>query len=109
MKAKETIPIKEQEAVFNYIPGESIDKAQIYTTIPWMMKYLWSMCEQYPDQYKVVKDDQYSLTVELPFSLIKPRKPRIMTEEQRIKCVNALKGARTKKETMSMLGELADE
>lgn len=109
MKAKETIPIKEQEAVFNYIPGESSDKAQIYTTIPWMMKSLWSMCEQYPDQYKVIKDDQYSLTVELPFSLIKPRKPRIMTEEHRLKCLNALKGAKVQKEAMSMLGELTEE
>ena len=83
MKAKLSIPVKEQEVVINHCPDEMGNMCEIYTTIPWLMKYLEKMVKDYPEQYQLVDDDQYSYTVKCEFRLVKPRKPKIMTDEQK--------------------------
>ena len=83
MKNKVTIPVEEQELHINYSPTEMGKNCEVYTTIPWAMKYLDKMAAEYPEQVNIIKDDQYSVTAIIPFKLVKPRKPRIMSEEQK--------------------------
>jgi len=95
MRAKISIPYAEQEMVINYTPDMG-KECEIYTTIPWMMKHLETMVEKYPDIYILVKDDQYSYTVRLPYKLIKPRAPKVMTEEEKTVLATRLAEARKK-------------
>ena len=83
MKNKVTIPVEEQELHINYSPAEMGKNCEVYTTIPWAMKYLDKMADKYPEQVNIIKDDQYSVTAVIPFKLVKPRKPRVMSEEQK--------------------------
>lgn len=106
LKPKETIPLKEQEMVINYIPDEMNDMAEIYTTIPWLMKNLADKCEKYPNHYTMVKDDQYSVTVKMPFSLVQPRKPRIISEEQRAEAAARLEKARSHKDCVLKIDKI---
>ena len=83
VKDKIRIPIEEQELHINYSPAEMGKNCEVYATIPWVMKYLDKMATDYPEQVQIIKDDQYSITAMIPFKLVKPRKPRIMTEEEK--------------------------
>ena len=96
MKQKVSIPADEQELHINYCPTDMGQNCELYTTIPWLMKYMDKMVTKYPDTYKLVKDDQYSCTVSFPYKLIKPRAPRTMTEEQHALLSERLKEARNK-------------
>ena len=82
MKKKISIPLDEQELHVNYCPAETGKNCEIYTTIPWLMKHLEKMVNKFPELCRVVKDDQYSYTVSVPFICVKPRNPRIVPEEQ---------------------------
>jgi len=95
MKQKVSIPLDEQELHINYAP-EMEKMCEVYTTIPHMMKYLEKMVNKYPDLCRVVKDDQYSYTVQIPFKLVKPRNPRIVPDEQREAARQRLAEARNK-------------
>lgn len=83
MKEKVRIPLEEQETHINYSPVEMGKDCEVYTTIPTMMKYLDKLVTKFPEQCKMLKDDQYSVTVRIPFKLVKPRKPRVMSEAQK--------------------------
>lgn len=83
MKQKVKIPLEEQELHINYCPAEMGKTCEIYTTIPWAMKYLDKMVTNYPNECKLVKDDQYSYTAAIPFKLVKPRNPRVLSDEQK--------------------------
>ena len=93
MRAKISTPQAEQEMLINYAPDMG-KYCEIYTNIPWLMKYLESMVNKYPETYTVVKDDQYSYTVKLPYKLIKPRAPKLMTEEEKKALATRLAEAR---------------
>lgn len=97
MKKKVTIPTDEQEMLINYSPIGMGSDCEVYTTIPWAMKYLERMVNKYPDICKLIKDDQYSYTARIPFKLVKPRAPRIMTEEQRKVASDRLAELRSRK------------
>ena len=97
MKEKMSIPYTEQEMIINYSPDEMGKNCEIYTTIPWMMKFLEGMVEKYPDHYKLIKDDQYSYTVKVPYKLVKPRAPKILSDEQRKAMGERLAEARARK------------
>ena len=92
MKSKVSIPLDEQEMHIYYSPVSK--QCEVYTTIPYMMKYLERMVEKNPEQCRLVKDDQYSYTVEVPFSSVKPRNPRVMTEEQKAAASERMKKLR---------------
>lgn len=83
MKDKVRIPLDEQETHINFSPVEMGKSCEIYTTVPSMMKYLERMVLKYPNECRLVKDDQYSYTASIPFKLVKPRNPRAMSEEQK--------------------------
>lgn len=97
MKEKISIPLEEQETHIIYYPYEMNKECEIYTTIPSEMKRLERMVNDYPEYYKLIKDDQYSYTVQCPWKLVKPRKPRIMTEEEKAAKLKALATARANK------------
>lgn len=84
----------EQELIINYYPVEMGKDCEIYTTIPHMIKYLEKMVEEFPEQYQVVKDDKYSLTVRTQFRLVKPRKPKILSEERKAELSDRLRNLR---------------
>lgn len=94
MKDKVSIPLEEQETHINYNYIEMGKMCEVYTTVPSMMKYLEKLVTEFPDECKLVNDDQYSYTVQIPFKLVKPRKPRVMTEEQRAAVAARLAGTR---------------
>lgn len=83
MKEKISIPVEEQELHINFSPVETGKNCEIYTTIPWAMKYLERMVNEYPNECRLIKDDKYSYTASIPFKLVKPRAPRQISEEQR--------------------------
>lgn len=84
MKPKVSIPLDEQELHINFSPVEMGKQCEVYTTIPYMMKYLEKMVTNYPEQCTLVKDDQYSYTAMVPFKLVKPRNPRKeMTDDEK--------------------------
>ena len=84
MKPKVSIPLDEQELHINFSPVEMGKQCEVYTTIPYMMKYLEKMVTNYPGQCTLIKDDQYSYTAMIPFKLVKPRNPRKeMTDEEK--------------------------
>jgi hypothetical protein len=73
----------EKELQINFYPVEMGKKCEIYTTIPYMMKYLEKLCNEYPEQYQLVNDDSYSYTVRTDFKYVKPRKPKFLNEKQK--------------------------
>jgi len=97
MQAKVSIPMEEQETVINFFPVEMGKNCEVYTTIPSMMKYLEKMVNKFPEKCRLVKDDQYSYTAQIPFKLVKPRAPRVYTEEQRQAMAIKLAAARAAK------------
>ena len=96
MTEKVTIPLDEQEFLVNFGPLMGKD-CEVYTTIPSEMKRLEKLVEKYPDTCTVVKDDKYSYTVRMPFKLVKPRKPRAMTDEQRLAASERMKAIVTER------------
>ena len=64
----------EQETIINFCRAEQ--KAIIETAEPRLKTKLKKLIAEYPDEYKVVKEDEYFLAVELDKSLISVRSPR---------------------------------
>ena len=97
MKEKLSISADEQELHINYCPSEMGKRVEIYTTIPHIMKNLEKLVKKYPEQYQLIRDDQYSYTVSAPYNLIKPRAPRQYSEETMTAMKERLKNARETK------------
>ena len=94
LKPKVSIPLEEQEFHVNFSPVGMGKNCEVYTTIPWVMKYLEKMVTKYPNECKLVRDDQYSYTASIPFKLVKPRNPRQISDEQKQAAAERLKNAR---------------
>lgn len=71
----------EQETVVNYNAGEPT--AIVYTRDKAVMRKLDSFVDDFPDTYKLVKQDEISKTYSLPKSYVSYRKPRAISTEQR--------------------------
>ena len=97
MKKKISIPLEEQELHINYSPADMGRNCEVFTSIPWAMKYLERMVTNFPDDCKLIEDNAYSYTASIPFKLVKPRNPRAkMSEEQRTALTERLASARKK-------------
>jgi len=94
MVEKVYTPKDEQELVINYMPSEMGKDCEIYTCIPTLMDYLEKMANEFPEQYKIIRDDKYGLTVRTQFKLVKPRKPKILSEERRAELSERLRNLR---------------
>ena len=83
----------EQEVQIRFDMEEKI--AHIYASAPnWIAKYD-KMVEEFPEHYKCVKVDElgYYKKYECPIKMMLPRKPRILTDEQKARIVARFKKA----------------
>ena len=86
----------EQETIVNANAEEKM--AEVYTADPVMIRKLDKMVEKYPDQYKVIKEDDVSKTYQFPKKLIRFGAPvtRVYTEEEKAKLREQLNNIRKK-------------
>ena len=83
----------EQEVTIRFDMEEKI--AHIYASAPsWIRKYD-KLVEEFPEYYKCVKVDElgYYKKYECPMKLMNPRRPRILTDEQKAGIVARFKKA----------------
>ena len=75
----------EQETIINANAEEKM--AEVYTADPVMIRKLDKMVEKYPNQYKVIKEDDVSKTYQFPKKLIRFGAPvtKVYTEEEKQK------------------------
>ena len=71
----------EQETIVSYNAGEQT--ATIYTRDKAVMRKLDTLVANFPDTYKLVKQDEVSKTYSFPKSFVSYRKPRAVSTEQR--------------------------
>ena len=71
----------EQETIVSYNAGEQT--ATIYTRDKAVMRKLNTLVANFPDTYKLVKQDEVSKTYSFPKSFVSYRKPRAVSMEQR--------------------------
>ena len=71
----------EQETIGSYNAGEQT--ATIYTRDKAVMRKLDTLVANFPDTYKLVKQDEVSKTYSFPKSFVSYRKPRAVSMEQR--------------------------
>jgi len=79
----------EQETIINYNAGGQT--ATVYTRDKVVMRKLDTLVANYPDTYKLTKQDEISKTYSFPKSYIGYCKPRKLTEEQRKKAQERMK------------------
>ncbi len=71
----------EQESILNYNAGEQT--ATLYTRDKAVMRKLDTLVADFPDTYKLKRQDEVSKTYSFPKSYISYRKPRAVSTEQR--------------------------
>ena len=71
----------EQETIVNYNAGEQI--ATVYTRDKAVMRKLDTLVADFPDTYKLIKQDEVSKTYSFSKSYVSCRKPRTVSTEQR--------------------------
>lgn len=71
----------EQKTIVSYNAGEQT--ATIYTRDKAVMRKLDTLVANFPDTYKLVKQDEVSKTYSFPKSFVSYRKPRAVSMEQR--------------------------
>ena len=71
--------------------------AEIYTADPVQIRRLDSLCAEFPDTYKLKKQDEISKTYTVPKDYITFRKPRVISERQRERLIENLKKARSER------------
>jgi len=86
--------LDEQETIINIDPTQISKFATVYTTIPNDLKKMWALHEKYPDEVKVLHDDKWGSEFQVPRKWISVKRPRTMTEEQRIAASERLAKAR---------------
>jgi hypothetical protein len=72
---------EEKETTINYNDAEK--EARIYTCNAALMRKLDRLCTEYPDLYKLVKQDEYSKWYIIPKKYIRIGKPVAMSDEQK--------------------------
>lgn len=71
----------EQETIVCFNAEE--ENAEIYTCNPSTIRKLQQLSEEQPEYYKLVKQDEISVTYSCPKNLINFRKKKVYTDEQR--------------------------
>ena len=72
----------EQETIINFSADDQT--ATLYTRDPAVMRKIDTLVTEYPDAYKCIGETNIDKTYEMPKSFISYRKPRRLSEEQRI-------------------------
>ena len=86
----------EQETIINSNAEEKM--AEVYAADPVMIRKLDKMVEKYPEQYKVIRQDDISKTYQFPKKLIRFGAPntRVYSEEEKEKLREQLNKVRKK-------------
>ena len=84
MKPKVGNPFDEQETIINIDPAQVTDRCTVYTTIPADLKRMWKLHDSNPDDVIVVHDDKWGTEFSIPRKWVVIRKPRQVSEEQRL-------------------------
>lgn len=92
---KAPVPFEEQETSINI---DYIDKVTyVYSTNYNMVRKLYKLKEENPDDVTVVFDNCFGMEVTVPTKWIKITPPRKMSEEQKQAAAERLKSAKEKK------------
>ena len=78
----------EQETIINYNAGEQI--ATVYTADKAVMRKIDALVTEYPDIYRVVNETDIGKEYSMPKLYVGYRKPRRISEEQRINARNKM-------------------
>ena len=82
----------EKETIINY--NEEEKTANVYTCRKSLMRKLDLLCEKYPDNYQLIKSDQYSKTYTVNKRLINiriPRKKKVLSTDEKLRFINTIK------------------
>ena len=72
----------EQETIVNYNAGEQT--ATLYTRDKAVMRKLDTLAADFPDTYKLTGQDEVSKTYSFPKAYVSYRRPRKISDEQRL-------------------------
>lgn len=100
MSQRVNVPQDEQEEILNLFPKQTSDRMSAYSCIPAGIRYYQGLLEQYPDEVKLIKADQYGIEVDLPVSWYRRPKPpakKNLTADQRAAAAARLSAARQKR------------
>lgn len=95
----------EMETTVNFNAEEGT--ASLYTRDKAVMRRLDKLVKEFPDIYKLVRETDIDKTYEFPKKYAIPKRPRVLSEEQREKMRERLAKARENNETED--DELLDE
>ena len=79
----------EQETIVNYNAGEQT--ATLYTRDKAVMRKLDTLAADFPDTYKLTGQDEVSKTYSLPKAYVSYRRPRKISDEQRLQVKNRMR------------------
>jgi hypothetical protein len=79
----------EQETIVNYNTGEQT--ATLYTRDKAVMRKLDTLVADFPDTYKLTGQDEVSKTYSLPKAYVSYRRPRKISDEQRLQAKNRMR------------------
>lgn len=71
--------------------------AHVSTSQDWMKRKIRKLAEEYPDEVKIISEDQWTIIATMPKKYNIIRHPRVMSEENRIACIERLKKIRENK------------
>lgn len=94
--ARKRISLDEQETSFSLSP---VDKDMfVYSCVPGMIKKIYQYAEKYPDQCRIDNDDGYGVCCYVPVDWLtfRPKKKRVMTDEQKAAARERLMNLRQK-------------
>lgn len=84
----------EQETIINFNAAEQT--ATLYTRDPAVMRKIDALVIEYPELYRLIGKTDIDKTYEMPKSFVSYRKPRRLSDEQRVaarKRINKIKKA----------------
>lgn len=97
----------EMETTINF--NAEAGTATLYTRDKAVMRRLDKLVEDFPDIYKLVRETDIDKTYEFPKKYAVPKRPRVLSEEQREKMRDRLAKAREAKDEDGFDEELDEE
>ncbi len=82
---------KYQKSAENFFGGFLIEKAELYTRDPAIIRQLDSLVTEYPDTFKCVGETDIDKTYVMPKTAVTYRKPRRISEAKREQARQAMK------------------
>ena len=86
-----TVPYEEQETTILLGVPHLSPEADIYTCMPYMIRKMKKLKEQYPDQVNITGEDDYGIQLTLPRDWVRIRPKRVLSEKQRQAAAQNLK------------------